>query len=81
MDGYCVSKKCVNSEYTTRRFIYYLKSVLHLSKHMFHVRLRRCSTDYGNIRSTQYVNCTKLFRHAVNKVANLSDFTRGVDLN
>ena len=28
----------------TRRFIYYRKSVLHLRKRMFHVRLSRCST-------------------------------------
>ena len=29
----------------TQPFIYYRKSILHLLKRMFHVRLSRCSTD------------------------------------
>ena len=38
------SGKPVGGGYT-ERFIYYRKSVPHLLKRMFHVRLSRCSTD------------------------------------
>ena len=33
----------------TERIIYYLKSVMHLLKRMFYVRLSRCSTDLRKI--------------------------------
>ena len=38
----------------TRRFIYYRKSVLHLLKRMFHIRLSRCSTLCAKLWGPQY---------------------------
>ena len=43
-----------------RRFLYYLKSVLHLRKRMFHFRLSRCSTVIFGAPST-WVNCSFYF--------------------